>query len=127
MVAHMTKIHEDQQKMKVVFGSATIESVAKEAIEKEANAIVQAEAFAKVVDDSVVDDTNVINETSEASKATMANEVEPLIPNLASIKTLLEIRAKMVLMSLLYIPQVLAPLLSIMHNLLPSLVIKFRI
>ena len=39
MVAHMTKIHEDQQKMKVVFGSATIESVAKEAIEKEANAM----------------------------------------------------------------------------------------
>ncbi|KAL3006102.1 hypothetical protein AAZX31_08G258300 [Glycine max] len=40
------------------------------------------------------------------------------------VKPLLEIRVNMVL---LYIPQVLASLLSTMHNLLPSLMIKFRI
>ncbi|KAG4947121.1 hypothetical protein JHK82_043193 [Glycine max] len=79
MIAHVTKIHEVQQKRRV--DVVTVEIVAKEVA-----TTVQAEAFGKVMDDTVVcgvlidlTNTSDMDKTSEASNVAIADGVEPLI------------------------------------------------
>ena len=92
-IAHVTKIHEAQQKRKVDV-VVVAEIGAKKAAEKETAATVQAEASAKAMDDTVVHgvlidltNTGVMDEIGEMSNAAMADEVEPLISDLASKQT----------------------------------------
>ena len=85
MVAHVTQLHEAQQKKRVE------DVVVAAVIEQEVAAIIQAETSAKSLDNNIVcgviiDLTNtcVMDENGEAYNTTMVDEVEPLILDPAS-------------------------------------------
>jgi len=86
MIAHVTQICEAKQKRRAQAAVGVVEIVEQKAIAKEATTTIQAEAYAKVMDDTIVHgvlidltNTSVIEEIGEASNAAMANDVEPLI------------------------------------------------
>ena len=86
MIAHVTQIYEAKQKRRAQAAVGVVEIVEQKAIAKEATTTIQAEAYAKVMDDTIVHgvlidltNTSVIEEIGEASNAAMANDVEPLI------------------------------------------------
>ena len=83
MVAHVTKLHEAHQQQKVDEDVVVAET--------KNVASIQIEAFSKVMDDAIVPrvvinltNTGVMDEIGEVSNATMVDEVEPHIQNLAS-------------------------------------------
>lgn len=83
MIAHVTKLHEAHQQQKVDEDVVVAET--------KNVASIQIEAFSKVMDDAIVPrvvinltNTGVMDKIGEVSNATMVDEVEPHIQNLAS-------------------------------------------
>ena len=118
MMAHVTQLHEAQQRKKAEEEVVVV-------AEKENVASIQAKAFAKSVDDTIVPgiiivltNTGVMDETPEESNIVMADEVE---------HNVIEPRDKGEPDAIIVTLPVSASLLSTMHNPPLSLEIKYKI